>query len=99
MFDPGGSTGRLHACPVLRTWRALLCGELFDRAPDGTRGWSIFGKCLTRKKTPAVLAADTGSEKPGTLRRSPAADTGSEKPRTLRRSHAIGTGSDEPGVS
>ena len=35
MFDPGGSTGRLHACPFLGTWRALLCGELFVRAPTG----------------------------------------------------------------
>ena len=28
VFDPGGSTGRLHACPFLGTWRALLNGEL-----------------------------------------------------------------------
>ena len=28
MFDLGGSTGRLRACPFLGTWRALLCGEL-----------------------------------------------------------------------
>ena len=26
--DPGGSTGRLRACPFLGTWRALLCGEV-----------------------------------------------------------------------
>ena len=26
VFNPGGSTGRLHACPFLGTWRALLCG-------------------------------------------------------------------------
>ena len=32
-------------------------------------------------------------------RRLPAVDTGSEGPGTQRRSHAIGTGSDEPGVS
>ena len=25
--DPGGSTGCLHACPCLGTWRALLSGE------------------------------------------------------------------------
>ena len=25
-FDPGGSQGRLRACPVLGSWRALLCG-------------------------------------------------------------------------
>ena len=34
MFDPGGSTGRLRACPFLGTWRALLCGETFVRALD-----------------------------------------------------------------
>ena len=28
MFDPGGSQGRLRACPFLGTWRALLCGEV-----------------------------------------------------------------------
>ena len=28
MFDPGGSKGRLRACPFLRTWRALLRGEV-----------------------------------------------------------------------
>ena len=28
MLDPSGSKGRLHACPFLETWRALLCGEV-----------------------------------------------------------------------
>ena len=28
MFDPGGSEGRLRACLLLGTWRALLCGEV-----------------------------------------------------------------------
>ena len=28
MFDPGGSQGRLRACPFLGSWRALLCGEV-----------------------------------------------------------------------
>ena len=41
-FDPGGSTGRLPPCPFLGTWRALLCGDVFVWAPDGTRGWSGF---------------------------------------------------------
>ena len=27
IFDPGGSESRLRACPFLRTWRALRCGE------------------------------------------------------------------------
>ena len=41
VFDPGGSAGRLHACPFLETWRALHCGEVFVWVPDGTRGWSV----------------------------------------------------------
>ena len=28
IFDPGGSEGRLRACPFLGTWRVLLCGGL-----------------------------------------------------------------------
>ena len=28
MFDPGGSKGRLRACPFLGMWRALLCGKI-----------------------------------------------------------------------
>ena len=35
MFDLGGSTSRLRACPFLETWRALLSGELFVKAPAG----------------------------------------------------------------
>ena len=31
MFDPGGSQGRLRACPFWGTWRALLCGEVIIR--------------------------------------------------------------------
>ena len=27
-FDPGGFQGRLRACPLMGTWRALLCGEV-----------------------------------------------------------------------
>ena len=42
MFDPGGSTGRLRACPFLGTWRALLCGELFVRALDVVG--AVFGR-------------------------------------------------------
>ena len=29
VFDPGGSTGHLRACPFFGGWRALLCGEVF----------------------------------------------------------------------
>ena len=28
MFDPGGFTGRLRACPFLGMWRTFLCGEV-----------------------------------------------------------------------
>ena len=42
MFDPGGSTGRLRACPFLGGWRAMLCGDVFVWAPDGTQDWSVF---------------------------------------------------------
>ena len=28
IFDPGDSTGRLHACPFLGTWRALFCEKV-----------------------------------------------------------------------
>ena len=44
IFDPGGSKGRLSACPLLGTWRALLCGELLvlERrvVPDGAAFFS-----------------------------------------------------------
>ena len=59
MFDPGGSTGHLSACPVLETWRALLCGKVFDRELDCTRGWmqrfladgfSVFWSMVKPKK-------------------------------------------------
>ena len=31
-FDPGGSQGRLRACPFLGSWRAFLCVEVHVRA-------------------------------------------------------------------
>ena len=31
IFDRGGSTGRLRACPFLGTWHALFCGEVLVR--------------------------------------------------------------------
>ena len=42
VFDPGGSTARLRACSFLVGWCALLYGEVFIWAPDGTRGWSVL---------------------------------------------------------
>ena len=42
VFNSGGSADRLCACPFLAGWCALLRGEVFIWAPDGTRGWSIF---------------------------------------------------------
>ena len=45
VFDPGGSTGGLRACPFLGTWRALLCGEVHVRALEEAaacfEGWMI----------------------------------------------------------
>ena len=29
VFDPGGSTSRLRACPFLGTWRTLFCGRVY----------------------------------------------------------------------
>ena len=37
MFDPGGSTDRLRACPFLGTWRACFVGGFRLGA-----GWSFF---------------------------------------------------------
>ena len=34
-FDPGGSQGRLRACPFLGSWRALLCGEVIRAGAAG----------------------------------------------------------------
>ena len=36
VFDPGSSTGHRCACPFLRTWRTLLCREVFVRALNET---------------------------------------------------------------
>ena len=81
VFDPGGSTGYLCACPFLGACRALLCGEVFVWAPDGTRGWSVFGRWMTwninfRKRGQAIRTyrsspnsqADTGSRQNPTAR-------------------------------
>ena len=34
-FDPGGSQGRLRACPFLGSWRVLLCGEVIRAGAAG----------------------------------------------------------------
>ena len=34
-FDPGGSRGRLLACPFFGSWRALLCGEVMRAGAAG----------------------------------------------------------------
>ena len=34
-FDSGSSLGRLRACPFLRSWRALLCGEVMHVGAAG----------------------------------------------------------------
>ena len=46
VFDPGGSTGCLRACPFLGRGRALLCGEAFVRALD--KATAVFGGWMTR---------------------------------------------------
>ena len=43
MFDPGGSEGHLRACPFLRTWRALLCGEIIRVRAAGGDLQCFFG--------------------------------------------------------
>ena len=47
MFHPGGFTGRLHACPFLGEWRALLFGEVVVRALDEAA--AFFGERMTRE--------------------------------------------------
>ena len=47
MFDPGAFTGRLHACPFLGTWRALLCREVIVRGLDEAA--AVFGGRMTRE--------------------------------------------------
>ena len=46
VFHPGGSAGHLRACPLLGTWRALLCGKIFVRALDEAA--AFFGGWMTR---------------------------------------------------
>ena len=48
MFNPGGSTGHLRACPFLGTWRALLCRK-FSFGRRLVAIWNLFGKRRSRK--------------------------------------------------
>ena len=41
-FDPGGSQGRLRACPLLGTWRPLLCGEVTRAGAAGDDLQSVW---------------------------------------------------------
>ena len=41
-FDPGGSQGRLRACPVLGSSRALLCGEVIRAGAANWRAAVFF---------------------------------------------------------
>ena len=76
VFDPGGSTSRLRACPFLGGLSALLCREVFNWAPDGNRCWNIFGKWMacdttfrerstSKLLTPYVLRSIAVSLQPG----------------------------------
>ena len=47
VFDSGGSTGRLHACPFLGTWRAPLYGEVIVRGLHEAA--TFFGGRIARK--------------------------------------------------
>ena len=47
VFDPSGSTGRLRACPLLGTGRALLCEEVHVRALEEAA--TIFGERMIRE--------------------------------------------------
>ena len=42
-FDPGGSRGHLRACPVLGSWRALVCGEVIRAGAAGDELQRFFG--------------------------------------------------------
>ena len=37
-FDPGGSQGRICACPSLGSWRALICGEVIRAGARFVKG-------------------------------------------------------------
>ena len=55
MFNPGGSKGRLRACPFLGAWRALLCGEVHVRFMLGLdEAAAFFGGSTIRDSTPYV---------------------------------------------
>ena len=78
VFDPGGSTGRLCACPFLGTWRALLSGEFYVRELD--EAVAFFGGRMTRESstprsgtcesfTPCVLRSIVVSPQPSCLKK------------------------------
>ena len=74
MFDPGGSKGRLRACPFSGTWRALLCGGVLVLKrlvaiwsvflQKEVRGISFFGvrykQCRTYTGRPLFLRSQAG---------------------------------------
>ena len=45
-FDPGGSRGHLRACPLLGSWRALVCGEDLRAGTAGAELQRFFGDSL-----------------------------------------------------
>ena len=42
-FDPGGSRGHLRACPLMGSWRALVCGEVIRAEAAGDELQRFFG--------------------------------------------------------
>ena len=45
-FDPGGSRGHLRACPLLGSWRALVCGQDLRAGTAGAELQRFFGDSL-----------------------------------------------------
>ena len=43
-FDPCGSRGHLHACPLLGSWRALVCGEVLRAGAAGDELQRLFSE-------------------------------------------------------
>ena len=66
--------GRLHVCPFLGTWHALLCGEVFVGALDEASANFLWmddlrsptcRKCTDKSFTPCVLRSIAVSPQPG----------------------------------
>ena len=62
-FDPGGSQGRLRACPIF-TWRALLCGEVVRVGAAGDELQCFLEKiCWPFEERPALMLCQKQSRR------------------------------------